>query len=343
MIDGELDEAETVLAEAVECSTTSAAAPAPGCSPSAGSTSACTARTSRGAREEALRALDGAALGADGSTVVLAILARIAYLDGDVEGLRGYIAQAEERLERMGPRRDQFHSRAFVEATKALLAGEEGDEEAAAAALGAAHEAAVATGDMPIIAAVGVTVATAAARVGARATRRRCSAPPTACAAARTRRTPMSATGRGAAAAWATSRSRPPSAGRSLDAAALDGCVRSVAEGASAPRGRGGARRSPGAGSARAATRRSAWAACRQQDVPPDAALGRLDATPLTFAGATEARGAGQARRRYARSASGTKTASSTPIQPSVQSTCDWPPGRRASGRAARRRGGSAG
>ncbi len=163
---GELDEAETVLAEAVEM--------LDHVSGSAGAGLLAIRRIDirvhredfAGAREEALRALDGAALGADGSTVVLAILARIAHLDGDVEGLRGYIAQAEERLERMGPRREQFHARAFVDATKAMLAGEEGDEEAAAAALGAAHEAAVATGDMPIIAAVGVTVATAAARVG---------------------------------------------------------------------------------------------------------------------------------------------------------------------------------
>jgi predicted ATPase/DNA-binding SARP family transcriptional activator len=165
-VEGDLDEAEAVLAEAVDL--------LDHVSDSAGAGLLAIRRIDirvhredfAGARDEALRALEGAALGSDGSTVVLAILARIAHLDGDVDGLRGYIARAEERLERAGPGRDAFHSRAFVDATKAMLAGREGDEEAAAAALGAAHEAAVATGDMPIVAAVGVTAASAAARVG---------------------------------------------------------------------------------------------------------------------------------------------------------------------------------
>ncbi|HEX4690439.1 MAG TPA: BTAD domain-containing putative transcriptional regulator [Solirubrobacteraceae bacterium] len=167
LVAGELDEAETVLAEAIDM--------IEHISGNAGAGLLAIRRIDirvhredlAGAREEALAALDSAALGADGATIVLAILARIAHLDGDVEELRGYIAQADERLERIGPRRrDQVHSRAFVDATKAMLAGEEGDEEAAAAALDTAHEAAVATGDMPIVAAIGVTTATAAARVG---------------------------------------------------------------------------------------------------------------------------------------------------------------------------------
>jgi predicted ATPase/DNA-binding SARP family transcriptional activator len=120
-----------------------------------------------GARAAATRALEGAGLGADGSTVVLAMLARIAHLEGDLDGVRDYVAQAEERLARIAPERpEQGHARAFVGATRGLLAGENGDEEAAAAALDEAHELAVATGDMPVVAAIGVTTAAAAARLG---------------------------------------------------------------------------------------------------------------------------------------------------------------------------------
>ncbi len=91
------------------------------------------------ARELSLRAMEDADLRRDESVLIRAMLARIAWLAGDFDELRELVAEAADRLARLGPQRgDQGHAGAFVGALEALVAIEDGDLEAAATRLDAA-------------------------------------------------------------------------------------------------------------------------------------------------------------------------------------------------------------
>ncbi len=109
------------------------------------------------ARERALRARSRLELGSDDTAFVQAMVVRIELVAGDVEGARAELADARERLERRGPSMpEQGHGHALIEALTAIVEAECGELDAAERRLAAAHSAAVATRDMPIVAFAGV-------------------------------------------------------------------------------------------------------------------------------------------------------------------------------------------
>ena len=84
-----------------------------------------------GARELALRAVENADLRRDEAILVRAILGRIAWLEGDLDGMREIVAEAGRRLEGFAPARpEQGHALALVNALRRMLALEEGDLDA---------------------------------------------------------------------------------------------------------------------------------------------------------------------------------------------------------------------
>jgi hypothetical protein len=120
-----------------------------------------------GARELALRAVENADLRRDEAVFVRATLARIAWLEGDLEALRRIVADAARRLEGWSPvRPEQGHATAFVLGLRAVVALEDDDLAAAAALLDEAVHTAVATTDMPIVAMVGIIAAELSVRCG---------------------------------------------------------------------------------------------------------------------------------------------------------------------------------
>jgi predicted ATPase/DNA-binding SARP family transcriptional activator len=123
-----------------------------------------------GARELARRARGRRDLGGDDTAFVQTMQARIAWLSGDLEGAQAELDDARERLARHGSGLpQQGHGRALVEGLAATLAAERGEFEVADRALAEAHSLALATEDMPILAAVAVAAAAISARRGDRA------------------------------------------------------------------------------------------------------------------------------------------------------------------------------
>jgi predicted ATPase len=113
-----------------------------------------------GARERAQRARERRDLGSDDAAFAQELLARIAWLTGDLAGARAQLADARGRLaSRNLDMPGQGHGRALVEALSAVVECEEGDLEAAERHLAAAHTAALATQDMPIVSSVAVAAA----------------------------------------------------------------------------------------------------------------------------------------------------------------------------------------
>lgn len=120
-----------------------------------------------GARELAARARGRRDVGGDDTALIQSMLARIAWLSGDLEGARAELADARERLARHGSSLpQQGHGRALVEGLAATVAAEAGDFEAAERSLAEAHAVALATEDMPMIASVAVAAAALAVRRG---------------------------------------------------------------------------------------------------------------------------------------------------------------------------------
>ena len=118
-----------------------------------------------GARELARRARGRRDLGGDDIAFVQTMQARVAWLSGDLAGAQAELDDARERLARHSPGLpQQGHGRALVEALAATLAAEREDFEEAERALAEAHTLALATGDMPILAAVAVAAAAIAVR-----------------------------------------------------------------------------------------------------------------------------------------------------------------------------------
>jgi predicted ATPase/DNA-binding SARP family transcriptional activator len=116
-----------------------------------------------GARERAQRAHERRDLGSDDTAFVQAMLARVAWVAGDVDGARAELADARERLDRRGPiLAEQSHGRALIEALSAILDAEAGELDDAERRVAAAHAGAVATRDMPIVAIAGVAAAAVA-------------------------------------------------------------------------------------------------------------------------------------------------------------------------------------
>ncbi len=121
------------------------------------------------ARARARRARDRRDLGRDDTAFAQALIARIEWVAGDLEAARAELADARERLIRKPPALpEQGHGRALVEALHAIVAVDLGELEAAEASVAAGHEAAVATADMPIVAAVAVAAASLAVARGER-------------------------------------------------------------------------------------------------------------------------------------------------------------------------------
>ena len=118
-----------------------------------------------GARELARRARGRRDLGGDDIAFVQTMQARVAWLSGDLAGAQAELDDARERLARHSPGLpQQGHGRALVEALAATLAAEREDFEEAERALAEAHTLALATEDMPILAAVAVAAAAIAVR-----------------------------------------------------------------------------------------------------------------------------------------------------------------------------------
>jgi tetratricopeptide (TPR) repeat protein len=124
-----------------------------------------------GALEFARQAQEQRDLGSDEIAFLQAMLARIAWLEGDLETAERELAEARERIERRGPTLPQSnHGRALVEGLSASLAAQSGDFAAAERWLASAHEVALGTEDMPVLASVAVAGAALAAARGDHAT-----------------------------------------------------------------------------------------------------------------------------------------------------------------------------
>jgi hypothetical protein len=120
-----------------------------------------------GARELVQRAVENADVRRDEAVFIRAILARIAWLERDIEGMREIVAEGARRLEGFSPvRPEQGHAQAFILALRAILALEDGDLQTAETLVTEAVETAVATTDMPVVAMVGIVVAELSVRSG---------------------------------------------------------------------------------------------------------------------------------------------------------------------------------
>ena len=120
------------------------------------------------ARARARRARERRDLGRDDLAYAQALQARIEWVAGDLEAARAELEDARNRLERRPPLPQQGHGRALVEALSAIVAAEAGGLDEAEGHVAAAFPVALASADMPIVAAVGVAAASvAAARGGA--------------------------------------------------------------------------------------------------------------------------------------------------------------------------------
>ena len=119
-----------------------------------------------GARELCERSRRREAPGGEAASISLAALARLeAHADpARVPALREELAAALAQLEDRAP--DRGHGRALVEGALATLALSADDGEAAHAHLEAAYAAAIESHDRPILANIGVTVASALAAAG---------------------------------------------------------------------------------------------------------------------------------------------------------------------------------
>jgi predicted ATPase/DNA-binding SARP family transcriptional activator len=120
-----------------------------------------------GARERAWRARNRRNLGTDDTAFAQALIAGIECVAGNFEAARAELADARERLERKPPSLpEQGHGRALIEAYGAVVEAGLGDLEAADRSLAVGYAAAIATSDMPVVAAVGVGAAAVAAARG---------------------------------------------------------------------------------------------------------------------------------------------------------------------------------
>jgi predicted ATPase/DNA-binding SARP family transcriptional activator len=118
------------------------------------------------ARVRARRARERRDLGSDDLTFTQAQQARIEWVAGDLEAARAELEDARMRLERRPPLSQQGHGRALIEALSAIVAAETGALDDAERHVAAAFPVALATTDMPVVAAVGVAAATVAAARG---------------------------------------------------------------------------------------------------------------------------------------------------------------------------------
>ena len=120
-----------------------------------------------GARVLSKEALTDSDLDRDAAVVGNATVARLAWLDGDLDEMRRYTAEAQRRLDRLGPLRpEQGHAEALVQSLQAIVALEDGDCARARELAGAATLTAAGTRDMPIVGFTGVIAATISLREG---------------------------------------------------------------------------------------------------------------------------------------------------------------------------------
>ncbi|WP_036725164.1 AfsR/SARP family transcriptional regulator [Patulibacter minatonensis] len=120
-----------------------------------------------GARDYARRSRDATDVGGIESAFAGAFLARLSSVLGDEAGSRELIAAALTTIERIAPGRpERGHIQAGVRASAALLAVEDDDPTVARQHLEVAYPAALETEDQPIVALVGVAVATLASSTG---------------------------------------------------------------------------------------------------------------------------------------------------------------------------------
>jgi len=115
------------------------------------------------ARVRARAARERRDLGSDDLAFAQAQQARIELVAGDLEAARAELEDARERLARRPPPPAQGHGSALIEALSAIVAAEAGALDDAERHVAAAFPVALATSDMPIVAAVGVAAATVAA------------------------------------------------------------------------------------------------------------------------------------------------------------------------------------
>jgi hypothetical protein len=102
-------------------------------------------------------------MGSDDTTFVQAMVARIAWVAGDIDAARAELADARERIERRGNVLPQYaHGKAMVESLGAMVAADTGELEEADRRLAVAFPAALGTTDMPMVAMAGVAAATLA-------------------------------------------------------------------------------------------------------------------------------------------------------------------------------------
>jgi tetratricopeptide (TPR) repeat protein len=120
-----------------------------------------------GARERAQAALARRNLGTDDTAFAQALVARIEWVDGNLDLARAELADARERLARKPPSLpEQGHGRALIDALAAIVEADLGDLDAADRSVASGFAAAKATSDMPIVASVGVGAAAVAAARG---------------------------------------------------------------------------------------------------------------------------------------------------------------------------------
>jgi hypothetical protein len=116
------------------------------------------------AREHSGRIVQDAGIGGEDRIFAEAQRAMIELVAGDLEAARRALRTPVERLQ--AELAEHGHARAVALAARATLALVEGDLESAVAILPGAHAAAVETTDMPVVAAVGLSVAELALALG---------------------------------------------------------------------------------------------------------------------------------------------------------------------------------
>jgi len=111
------------------------------------------------AREAVRRIIDRTSVGGDDRVFAQTQLAAIELAAGDRDAARRALAPAAARLAEVGPRRgDYSHARAVLGALEVAIATAEGDLDRAARLLPDAYATAISTTDMPILAAVGLSL-----------------------------------------------------------------------------------------------------------------------------------------------------------------------------------------